>query len=218
MYISEDLDLLLLVLKMSEFSQINNGNIASTVARQNQGGAVELSTTVPVEESFIDETEKLLLYKLDQVRKNNPGSHDEIDILARLSRFYIGSELMKKSMDCLGEALISAKKLYGYDHPVVAELLVESAFVAFKVESFDDALDFLAPAVSIYENAYGKVSDQVAFAFHKLGRVYEAVNQLDQAEKYYEKAETTYQNTFSEDDSDIIVVRNDLARVRAQGN
>ena len=204
---------------MSEFSPINNGNIASTVARQNQGGAGDLSTTVPAEDdnrAYVDQTEKMLLYKLDQARKNNPGSHDEIDILARLSRFYIGSNLMKKSMDCLADALISAKKLYGYDHPVVAELLVESAFVAFKVGSFEDALEFITPAITIYENAYGKVSDQVAFAFHKLGRVYEAVNQLDNAERYYQKAETTYQNTFNEDDSEIIVVRNDLARVRAQ--
>lgn len=205
---------------MSNYNQVDSGIFASSVAKTAQSGgtATELSTTVPVEEPTTQElngTESLLLYKLDQVRNSNPGSHDEIDILARLSRFYIGNEQFSKSMDCLGSAIVCAEKLYGKSHPVVAELLVESAFVAFKVEEFESALEFLTPAVEIYEESYGKVSDQVAFAFHKLGRVYEAVNEIDKAETYYQKAETTYQNTFNEDDSEIYIVRNDLARIRA---
>lgn len=208
---------------MSNYGQLDNGIFASSVAKttpyQQPGGpCMDLSTTVPREESTspgLNGTESLLLYKLDQVRISNPGSHDEIDILARLSRFYIGNEQLSKSIDCLGVAIVCAEKLYGKRHPVVAELLVESAFVAFKVEDYDSALEFLTPAVEIYEEAYGKVSDQVAFAFHKLGRVYEAVNEIEKAESYYQRAETTYQNTFNEDDSEIYIVRNDLARIRA---
>jgi len=199
---------------MANFNLTDNGTFTSSVA-----GAVassrDLTTTVPQERFALEGTENLLLYKLDQVRQANPGSHDEIDILARLSRHYISQDQFDKSMDCLGSAIVSAEKLYGKQHPVVAELLVESAFVAFKVEKFDDALEFLTPAVDIYEACYGRVSDQVAFAFHKLGRVYEAVNQYDVAENYYQKAETTYQNTFNDDDSEIFIVRNDLARVRS---
>lgn len=211
--------------KMSDFMQANNGSFTSTVAKQSNGAyavdanAKDLATTVPVEDgqtSKLDDTEKLLLYKLEQAQKSNPGSHDEIDILARLSRYYIGANKLESSMECLGNALVCSEKLYGKNHPVVAELLVESAFVAFKVESYEDALEFLTPAIDIYESCYGKVSDQVAFAFHKLGRVYEAVNKLDQAEEFYQKSETTYQNTFNEDDSEMYVVRNDLARVRSR--
>lgn len=219
-----------MVFKMSEINQGNPGSFASAVVKQSYGGVPvqapnqELSTTVPLDEikqdnnvsSEIDETLKHLNYKLEQVRISNPGSHDEIDILARLSRYYTSIEKYIASMDCLADALICAKQLYGKEHPVVAELLVESAFVAFKIESYDNALEFLTPAVEIYEGAYGKVSDQVASAFHKLGRVYEAVDQLDQAESYYQKSETTYRNSFNEDDSEVYVVRNDLARVRAK--
>lgn len=211
---------------MSNFNQIDSGTFLSSVAKTTSPGGFsktpsqELSTTVPLDEldsaSRLNGTENFLVYKLDQVQQSNPGSHDEIDIMARLSRHYISVDRLDKSMDCLGSAIICAQKLYGKNHPVVAELLVESAFVAFKVKSYDNALEFLAPAVDIYERSYGKVSDQVAFAFHKLGKVYEAVNQLDRAEQYYQKAETTYQNTFNEDDSEIFIVRNDLARVRAQ--
>ncbi|MBZ0186935.1 MAG: tetratricopeptide repeat protein [Candidatus Obscuribacterales bacterium] len=203
----------------------NHGGITSTVVRQTPGGnQLFAGSYVPVSTvakdsvggiAWVDGAEREYLDRLTEIRHRNGRCQEEIEVLVELARHYLACGSSELTMKTLEDARRSAEIVYGGQHAMVAELMVELGFVSFKMQEYETAREYLEPAVVIFEQSYGKVSDQVAFAFHKLGRVYEATNNLEQAQKYYQKAVTTYQNTFNEDESEMLMARNDLARLKS---
>lgn len=200
--------------------------IASTVVKPSQGGNqlftgsyVPVSTVARDDSTdSVDSVEKSYLDRIAAVRADSPNSAEEIDLLAQLARHYLNNGDAEKARLYLENSRRCAEIVYGGQHPMVAELMIELGFVSFRMQEYELARQYLEPAVVIFEQAYGKVSDQVAYAFHKLGRVHEAIEDLERAEYFYQKAVTTYQNTFNEDESDMLSARNDLSRVKTRNS
>lgn len=184
-----------------------------------------MSSTIPVDELVhldIDtqtiakdnKAESRLIGRIAELESKQANKDLVIEVYNKLVRHYLADEQLTHAERALEGALGFATKTYGEKHPAVAPILIELAFVNYNLDQFEKAKTFLEPALAIQEKEYGKVSEQAAFVVHKLGRVYEALGRFAEAEKLYLRSVTTYQNTYIEDDSQIIIARTDLARVK----
>ncbi len=210
-----------------------NGAFSSAVPRNSVDDfspghvGTAVSTTVPsdeiVERGAVSDSrvsgkndlkESRLIDRLGDLRAEGSNKDEVIDVYHRLVRHYLSADKLSHAERALEGALAFAKKTYGEDDAVLAPIYIELAFVNYKLSAFLKAKSYLEPALALQEKEHGKVSEQVAFVVHKLGRVYEALGDSVAAESHYLRAVTIYQNAFSEDDSQIIVARTDLHRVR----
>lgn len=202
-----------------------SGAFSSAVPRQTglefSPGNAPLSTTVPIDEmtslpstAATNDKESRLLGRLGEL-ESTQGSNDQvIEAYNRLVRHYLSSEQLSHAERALESVYRFAVKTYGEKNVVIAPILIELAFVNYKLSAYERAKSYLEPALQIQEREYGEVSEQAAFVIHKLGRVNEALGHPAEAEKLYLRSVTIYQNTYSEDDSQIIIARTDLARAR----
>ena len=186
------------------------------------GDPTVVLTTVPRDEIAAEPTpeeeaalEQRLLSIVKKLKSNYSARGELIEVYTQLGRLYVVAERYERAMRVLLEALELSQSTYGKEHPNCADIFVELGFIQFKKGQYEFARTYLTPALSIYEENYGKVSDPVALVLHKLGRACEALGDLASAEANYQRSVTILQNTFNEDDSQILIARNDLARVRA---
>ncbi|MDZ4833845.1 MAG: tetratricopeptide repeat protein [Candidatus Melainabacteria bacterium] len=180
---------------------------------------ISMTTTIPVESLGNDaevEVETGIIRRISELESTNSNKESVIEVYNKLVRHYLRNDEVSKAAETLEKALVFAQKAYGEKHPAVAPVLIELAFVNYTLSNYEQAKGYLEPALAIQEKAYGKVSEQAAFVVHKLGRIHEMLGSNDKAEAMYLRSVTTYQNTYSEDDSQIIIARNDLARMRRQ--
>ncbi len=184
-----------------------------------------MASTIPVDElAHLDidthtiaqdsKAESRLIGRIKELESGQANKDLVIEVYNKLVRHYLADEQLAHAERALEGALGFATKTYGEKHPAVAPILTELAFVNYNLNQFEKAKSYLEPALAIQEKAHGKVSEQAAFVVHKLGRVYEALGRYAEAEKFYLRSVTTYQNTYIEDDSQIIIARTDLARVK----
>lgn len=182
------------------------------------GAAV--STTVPSDELsvvVIDEDEareSYLIKEISSLTESSAPVEEVLDAYGQLARHYAGREQMGKAEAMHLRSLDAAKRAYGENHPAVAHILIELAFVNYSRSDYERAKLYLESALVIQEAEYGRVSDQAAFVIHKLGRVHEALGDSNVAEEHYRRSLTIYRNTYNEDDSQMIIARNDLARIQ----
>lgn len=182
------------------------------------GAAV--STTVPSDEltgASIDEDkarESSLIKEISFLTESSAPVEEILDVYEQLARHYAGRDQMGKAEAMHLRSLDTAKRAYGDNHPAVAHILIELAFVNYSRSDFERAKLYLEPALVIQEAEYGRVSDQAAFVIHKLGRVHEALGEPQAAEDHYRRSLTIYRNTYNEDDSQMIIARNDLSRIQ----
>lgn len=181
------------------------------------GAAV--STTVPSDElaGVLDEDkarESSLIKEISFLTESNVPVEEILDVYEQLARHYAGRDQMGKAEAMHLRSLDAAKRAYGDNHPAVAHIFIELAFVNYSRSDFERAKLYLEPALVIQEAEYGRISDQAAFVIHKLGRVHEALGERDLAEEHYRRSLTIYRNTYNEDDSQMIIARNDLSRIQ----
>ncbi len=178
---------------------------------------ITMTTTLPLDNQEIEvEVEKGFIQRIGELESSNSSKESVIEVYNKLVRHYLRNDQVESAASTLEKALTFAQKAYGEKHPAVAPVLIELAFVNYTLSNYEQARGYLEPALAIQEKAYGKVSEQAAFVVHKLGRIHEMLGNVDKAEALYLRSVTTYQNTYSEDDSQIIIARNDLARMRRQ--
>jgi len=205
---------------MTETRYTVTNTFSSTIASEMEDFSpgdmvVSMSTTIPIEALGSDvEIESGIVRRLSELEESKANKESVVEVYNKLVRHYLRHDNLDKAAETLEKALTFAQKAYGEKHPAVAPVLTELAFVNYKMSNYDEAKAHLEPALAIQEKAYGKISEQSAFVVHKLGRVHEALGNFDTAESMYLRSVTTYQNTYSEDDSQIIIARNDLARMR----
>ncbi len=202
---------------MSDSRSTITSNFSSTVASEDfsPDGSISMSTTVAAGSAVQDpDAERNIIRRLADLEAAQANKELVIEVYNKLVRYYLRHDQLNKAAETLERALSFAKSAYGEKHPGVAPVLIELAFVNYQLSKYEKAKSYLEPALAIQEKAYGRVSEQAAFVEHKLGRVNEALGALDVAEKLYLRSVTTYQNTYSEDDSQILIARNDLSRVR----
>jgi tetratricopeptide (TPR) repeat protein len=205
---------------MTETRYTVTNTFSSTIASEMEDfspgeSVVSMTTTIPIEALGSEtEVETGIISRLNELEGTKANKESVIEVYNKLVRHYLRNDNVEKAAETLEKALVFAKKSYGEKHPAVAPVLIELAFVNYKLDQFEEAKAHLEPALAIQEKEYGKVSEQAAFVVHKLGRVHEMLGDIDTAEKMYLRSVTTYQNTYSEDDSQIIIARNDLARTR----
>ncbi|MBX9668718.1 MAG: tetratricopeptide repeat protein [Candidatus Obscuribacterales bacterium] len=202
---------------MSDSRSTITGNYSSTVASEefSPDGGISMLTTVASGSAVRDpEVESRIIRRLEELESAQANKELVIEVYNKLVRYYLRHDDLKKASETLERTLSFAKSAYGEKHPGVAPVLIELAFISYQQSKYEPAKSYLEPALEIQEKAYGRVSEQVAFVVHKLGRVNEALGDLAVAEELYLRSVTTYQNTYSEDDSQILIARNDLSRVR----
>ncbi|MBX9694534.1 MAG: tetratricopeptide repeat protein [Cyanobacteria bacterium] len=211
---------------MSNMHSTEFGVITSTVLKQ--GGSSPSTevyeSTVPSDEflgrierdqTLSDTTKEALLTERLRYLVSSLGRAEEIvDAYSQLARHYLDQSNIAAAEQMLEEVLSYGRESYGAQHPAVAPLFIELAFVNYKRNNFTKAKLLLETALFIEEQAHGEVSEPVAFILHKLGRIQEALGNDSEAEQFYLRAVTVYENTFSEDESQIITARGDLARMR----
>lgn len=205
---------------MTETRYTVTNTFSSTIASEMEDftpgeSTISMMTTIPVD-SFGQEAEVEtgIISRLSELEQNKANGETVIEVYNKLVRHYLRNDNLEKAAETLEKALVFAQRTYGEKHPAVAPVQIELAFVHYKLNQFEEAKTHLEPALAIQEKAYGKISEQAAFVVHKLGRVHEALENFETAEAMYLRSVTTYQNTYSEDDSQIIIARNDLARMR----
>lgn len=162
--------------------------------------------------SVLDEA--MALRQIEGFKLTGGNPHEIIDLLTQLSLHYVKERKFDKALLSLKDACKLAEITYGQEHSVVAEIMVEMAFINFSQRRFESARTYLEPAIAIYEKNFGLISEQVAFAFHKLAKVYQASGQMQMAEKYCQKALNIYEKTACRDDDQINAARNDLIKIR----
>lgn len=206
---------------MTETRYTVTNRFSSTIASEMEDFSpgdigITMTTTIPVESFGVDaEVESGMISRLSELQSDKSNNRESvIEVYNKLVRHYLGQDNVVKAAETLEKALVFAQRAYGEKHPAVAPVLIELAFVNYKLDQFVEAKAHLEPALAIQEKAYGKISEQAAFVVHKLGRVHEMLGDYQTAESMYLRSVTTYQNTYSEDDSQIIIARNDLARMR----
>lgn len=204
---------------MTETRYTVTNTFSSTIASEMDfspgESGVSMSTTIPIEALGSEsEVESGIIRRLGELTCGAANKEAVIEVYNKLVRHYLSHDHVEKAAETLAKALSFAQKSYGENHPAVAPVMIEFAFVNYKLNNYNEAKALLEPALAIQEKAYGKISEQSAFVVHKLGRVHEALGNFDTAESMYLRSVTTYQNTYSEDDSQIIIARNDLARMR----
>lgn len=205
---------------MTETRYTVTNTFSSTIASEMEDFSpgevgITMATTIPVEALGADvEIESNIISRLSELQNDKSNKETVIEVYNKLVRHYLRHDNVLKAAETLEKALAFAQKSYGEKHPAVAPVLIELAFVNYKLDQFVEAKAHLEPALAIQEKTYGKISEQAAFVVHKLGRVHEMLGDFKTAEAMYLRSVTTYQNTYSEDDSQIIIARNDLARMR----
>lgn len=179
---------------------------------------LEESTCTPVSDATLENSsildEAMALRQIEGFKLTGGNPHEIIDLLTQLSLHYVKEGKFDKAISNLKDACKLAEITYGQKHSVVAEIMVEMAFINFSQRRFESARTYLEPAIAIYEKNFGVVSDQVAFAFHKLAKVYQASGQLQMAEKFCQKALAIYEKTACQDDEQINAARKDLMKIR----
>ncbi len=214
---------------MSNMHSTEFGVITSTVPKQ--GGTSsspstgeELVTTVPSDEVRpLGELsrdlshggqEAVLTERLRRLVSSLARAEEIVEAYSQLIRHYLDHSNIDSAEQMLEEVLSYGRESYGAQHPAVAPLFIELAFVNYRRDNFSKAKLLLETALFIEEQAHGEISEPVAFILHKLGRIQEALGNEKEAEQFYLRAVTVYENTYSEDESQIITARGDLARMR----
>ena len=183
--------------------------INSTVPRVAEKQGVRYSSSTPTLTSIpvIElDTEQMLKAELRSLISSVARADEIVEAYAQLVRFYLNEAQYDNAEQVLEEVLSYGRESYGAQHPAVAPLFIELAFVNYHRDNFIKAKLLLETALFIQEQAYGEVSEQAAFVLHKLGRVQEALNNAEEAEAFYLQSVTVYQNTYSEDEDRKSVV------------
>jgi tetratricopeptide (TPR) repeat protein len=101
------------------------------------------------------------------------------------------------------ENLEICNDLFGYDHPVTADAMVNLGALAFISGSFGMTTEYLNQAVAIYSKNFGPSHHKIAKAYEWLGTHYEAASDTVNARRYLWKSFNLWKNIRNENHTDL---------------
>jgi CHAT domain-containing protein len=93
--------------------------------------------------------------------------------------------------------------LFGYDHPVTADAMVNLSALAFISGSYGMTTEYLNQAIAIYKIHFGESHHKAAKAYEWLGTHYEAASDTVNARRYLWKSFNIWKNIRGENHTDL---------------
>jgi CHAT domain-containing protein/tetratricopeptide (TPR) repeat protein len=117
------------------------------------------------------------------------------------------------SKEAYTELLSFKERTVGPEHPEVAVILSNLAFVCQSLGEYTSAEQFLKRALAIDEAAYGRENPQVAVRLTNLALLYHTLGKYQQAQPLYERALAIDEKAYGRDHAEVARDLNNLAKL-----
>ena len=117
------------------------------------------------------------------------------------------------SKEAYSELLSFKEQTVGPEHPEVAIILSNLAFVCNALDEYTSAEQFLKRSLSIDEAAYGRENPKIAVRLTNLALLYHTLGKYQQAQPLYERALAIDEKAHGRDHSEVARDLNNLAKL-----
>ncbi|MCB0720075.1 MAG: tetratricopeptide repeat protein [Bacteroidetes bacterium] len=130
--------------------------------------------------------------------------------------FLVGQGHPEEGVTYLEQALQMRLRLFGEDHPQVADTRSNLGVVYKDLGRYDESLDQQLKALDINRKLFGKEHITVAHSLHLIGWLYYTKGDYDAAEPYLEEASRLYAQVYNPRHSYVGVAENKLGLIRTE--
>ncbi len=117
------------------------------------------------------------------------------------------------SKEAYSELLAFKEQTVGPEHPEVAAILSNLAFVCKSLDEYTSAEQFLKRALTIDETAYGRENPKIAVRLTNLALLYHTLGKYQQAQPLYERALAIDEKAYGRDHGEVAQDLNNLAKL-----
>ncbi len=121
------------------------------------------------------------------------------------ARIHFGRAEYETSLVELDEAKSLFEKLYGSEHPGVAECLNDTAHTLYYMGQFEQALALHEESLAIDQKVFPADHPQMATHYNNLGIVLADLYRYDEAITYHEKARALYRKAYGENHPEMAI-------------
>ena len=138
-------------------------------------------------------------------------------MLTEIGRIYVMLSFFSKADTLLREAIYTREKLFGEDHPEVAEPIIHLAGLKYDQQQFESAEALARRAVDIQKTSPERRPFELAKSYNILGVTLERRGSYDEAEQHYQEALAILRSHFGPSHLEVAKALTNLAVLREKG-